>query len=88
MTSIFNDMAICYEYLGEKRTGKGKILYFGLGGFIIGIDGVKGGKLIDEGGLLNGEKNGKGKEYNKVDESLIYEGEFLDGNKNGKGKDY
>ena len=88
VTSVWNKMAICEEYLGKKKTGKGKILYIGLGGFILGEDFVKGGKLVYEGGLLNGKRNGKGKEYNKVDESLIYEGEFLDENKNGKGKDY
>ena len=34
------------------------------------------------------EKNGKGKEYNKYNDTLIYEGEYLNGKKNGKGKEY
>ena len=40
-----------------------------------------------EGEYKNGERNGKGKEYNKYNE-LIFEGEYLNGIKNGKGKDY
>ena len=37
---------------------------------------------------LNGQRNGKGKEYND-DGKLIFEGEYLNGNKwNGKGKEY
>jgi len=44
-------------------------------------------KIIFEGELLNGEKNGKGKEYD-YDGNLKFEGEFLNGLKNGKGKEY
>ena len=44
-------------------------------------------KLIFDGEYLNGEKNGKGKEYND-DGKLIFEGEYLNGEKNGKGKEY
>ena len=45
------------------------------------------GNLIYEGEYLNGERNGKGKEYNNNE--LIFEGEFLKGKKkNGKGKYY
>ena len=42
--------------------------------------------LIFEGEFINGEKNGKGKEFNYVmDNKLKYEGEFLNGKKwNGK----
>ena len=43
-------------------------------------------KKIYEGEINNGERNGKGKEYNENDE-LIYEGEFLKGKRNGYGKD-
>ena len=35
---------------------------------------------------INGDKNGKRKEYYK--EKLIYEGEFLEGKRNGHGKEY
>ena len=46
------------------------------------------GHLIYEGEYLNGERNGKGKEYNSEDE-LIFEGEYVNGYRwNGKGKEY
>ena len=34
------------------------------------------------------EKNGKGKEYDKYNDSLVFEGEYLNGKRNGKGKEY
>ena len=34
------------------------------------------------------EKNGIGKEYNKITGDLMYEGEFKEGKRNGKGKEY
>ena len=40
-----------------------------------------------EGEYLNGQRNGKGKEYN-LRSDLIYEGEFINGQRNGKGKEY
>ncbi len=43
--------------------------------------------LIYEGECLSGERNGKGKEYNK-NGKLIFEGEYLKGKRNGKGKEY
>ena len=42
--------------------------------------------LLYEGEYLNGEKNGKGKEYE--DNHLIFEGDYLKGKRNGKGKEY
>jgi len=36
---------------------------------------------------LNGQKNGKGKEYHLKGE-LKFEGEYLKGEKNGKAKEY
>ena len=39
-----------------------------------------------EGEYLNGERNGKGKEYNK--DNLEFEGEYLNGERHGKGKEY
>ena len=42
--------------------------------------------LVFEGEYLNGERNGKGKEYDSV--YLKYDGEFKNGRKNGKGKEY
>ena len=43
--------------------------------------------LIFECEYLNGEKNGKGKEYNS-NGHLIFEGEYLNNKKNGNGKEY
>ena len=43
--------------------------------------------LIFEGEYLNGEKNGKGKEYD-FDGKLKFEGEYVNNRKNGKGKEY
>ena len=40
-----------------------------------------------EGEYLNGERNGKGKEYN-IFGKLEFEGEYLNGERNGKGKEY
>ena len=40
-----------------------------------------------EGEYLNGEKNGKEKEY-YLNNKLQYEGEYLNGKRNGKGKEY
>ena len=42
--------------------------------------------LIFEGEYLNGERNGKGKEYYD-NGKLRYEGEYLNGIRNGKGKE-
>ena len=36
---------------------------------------------------MNGERNGKGKEYNE-NGKIIFEGEYLNGRRNGKGKEY
>ena len=46
--------------------------------------------LLYEGEYLNGERNGKGKEYINFQNKIIleYEGKFLKGKKNGKGKEY
>ena len=44
-------------------------------------------KLLFEGDVLNGQKNGKGKEYYD-NGKIIYEGEFLNGYRNCKGKEY
>ena len=40
-----------------------------------------------EGEYINGEKNGKGKEYNK-EHKIIFEGEYLNGKRHGKGKEF
>ena len=44
---------------------------------------------IYEGEYLNGERNGKGREFKKLGDSLlIFYGEYLNGKRNGKGKEY
>ena len=43
--------------------------------------------LAFEGEYLNGERNGKGKEYYK-NGNIKFEGEYLNGKKNGVGKEY
>ena len=43
--------------------------------------------MIFKGEYLNGERNGKGKEYGYEDK-LVFEGEYLNGKRNGKGKEY
>ena len=45
-------------------------------------------KLEFEGEYLNGEKHGRGKEYDNDYGNLKYEGEYLNGVRNGKGKEY
>ena len=42
--------------------------------------------LVYEGEYLNGERNGKGKEFYE-NGKLKFEGKYLNGKKNGKGKD-
>ena len=43
--------------------------------------------LLFEGEVFNGERNGKGKEYDD-NGRLIFEGEYLNGKRNGQGKEY
>ena len=43
-------------------------------------------ELKFEGEYVNGERNGKGKEY--YNDYLDFEGEYLNGKRNGKGKEY
>jgi antitoxin component YwqK of YwqJK toxin-antitoxin module len=61
----------------ELKDGKGKIKEYN----------NKYGYLEFEGELINGEINGKGKEYN-FKGIIKYEGEYLNGKRNGKGKEY
>ena len=44
-------------------------------------------KLQYEGEYLNGERNGKGKEYD-YDGKMEFEGEYSNGKRNGKGNEY
>ena len=35
-----------------------------------------------------GKRNGKGKEYNIINDKLLFEGDYIDGKRNGYGKEY
>ena len=52
--------------------------------FVVDIEDYK--KI--SGKYKEGEKNGKGKEYDLKTNILIFEGEYLNGKRNGKGKEY
>ena len=85
------------EYLnGKKWNGIGYddknnlICEFKNGNGFIKKYGIKD-KIIFEGEFINGEGNGKAKEYydnNKENYCIKYEGEYLNGKRNGKGKEY
>ena len=80
------------EYLNDKRwNGKGydlfnKNIYIlkNGNGFMKEYDFEE--RIKFEGEYLNGERNGKGKEYDRG--SLSFIGEYLNGKRNGKGKEY
>ena len=83
------------EYLlGKKYDGKG----YDKNGFLLyelekgygNVREYKDGYLKFEGKYLNGEKNGKGKEYERYNfkHFLMFEGEYLNGFRHGRGKEY
>ena len=61
------------EYLSEEKSIKGKIY-------------DKYHDLIYEGDILNGKRNGKGKDL--LYGILLFEGEYLNDKRNGMGKEY
>ena len=78
---------------GKKWSGKG---YDGLNNCVYELNNGKGlvkeyysdnNNLMFEGEYINGERNGKGKEFGH-DGDLEFEGEYLNGERNGKGKEY
>ena len=79
--TLFNYKNVSGKYIIYVGKGKGKGKEF---------KGVND-RLIYEGEFLNGERNGKGKEYNYsfcFNKTLvIFEGEYLHGKRNGKGKE-
>ena len=74
-----NISIINYKYISEKY-----IIYEskGIGKEYNAINDT----LEYEGEFLNGQRQGKGKEYGG--EELKYEGEYLNGKKHGKGREY
>ena len=80
------------EYKDWKRwNGKGyngeKNVVYELKNGIGNVKEYEDNILTFEGEYLNGERNGKGKEYGK-DGKLIFEGIYLNGKRIGKGKEY
>ena len=80
----------------EKEIEKEKNIIFFNGLLIFDGEYLNNKKLIGKGFNLYGgfmyelknNINGKGKEYNELNDTLIFEGEYLNGEKNGKGKEY
>ena len=64
----------------------GKYIIYGSNGIGKEYQGYDDG-LIFEGEYSNGERNGKGKEYDDKGK-LEFEGEYINGKRNGKGKEY
>ena len=92
----YNDGKIKFEgefLLGKIWNGKG---YDNQNKIVFQITNGEGyikeysiyGNIIFEGIYVNGEKNGKGKEYNFITPVLQFEGEYLNGKRYGKGKEY
>ena len=92
----YNDGKIKFEgefLLGKIWNGKG---YDNHNKIIFQITNGEGyikeydiyGHIDFEGVYVNGEKNGKGKEYNFITPVLQFEGEYLNGKRYGKGKEY
>ena len=81
------DMMKNNNVIYELIYGNGKVIEYGVDWEEISDTKYKS---IFEGEYLNGEKNGKGKEYyyNGFNLILIFEGEYLKGKRNGKGKEY
>ena len=80
------------EYLFDKKWNgngydeKGNIIYKLIKGNGKVKDYFDDGTLLFEGEYLNGQRHGKGKEYEY--NLLKFEGEFLNGQRIGKGKEY
>ena len=98
-----NGQGKAYNYFGQltfqgiylkNKTWKGNI-YNGDGTILKELDNsdkniielYERGKLVFEGEYLNGEINGKGKEYG-IKGKIKYNGEYKNGKRNGKGKEY
>ena len=80
-------------YLDKKWKGKGfnkygDVLYYINNSNENAKEYDDDGNLIFKGEYLNGERNGKGKEYNYLNGKLLFEGEYINGKRwNGIGKE-
>ena len=73
--------------LNKKNKNLTRVKVKGLG-LSLGLSDDEEKKILKyEGEYLNGQRHGKGKEYNKYGD-LIYEGDYLNGKKHGQGKEY
>ena len=74
------------KWNGNMYDFNGNLLMKMKNGKGVGKEYDMNGRLIYDGEYSNGERNGKGKEYNN--KRLIYEGEFFNGKRSGQGKEY
>ena len=77
------------DFFGLNKKNKNLTRVKGKGlGLSLGLSDNEEKKILKyEGEYLNGQRHGKGKEYNKQGD-LIYEGDYLNGKKHGQGKEY
>ena len=76
------------KWNGNGYDKKGKIIYTLINGTGKVQEYNDFGVLIFEGEYLNGEKNGKAKEYHEKNGKMSFRVEYLDGVRNGKAKEY
>ena len=74
------------KYIGKGYDANGNVIYELINGNGKVKEYFDSGGLQFEGEILNGKRNGKGKEYSC--DRLKYEGEYLNGKKHGFGKEY
>ena len=77
-----------YKWSGKGYDENGNVIYELINGNGKIREYYIKGKLSFKGEYLNGERNGKGKEYYYSNGKLQYEGEYLNGKRHGKGKEY
>ena len=85
MSSYINRINL--EKEKEEKDDLNELLFNGeyINGKKIGKEYDHNGTLIFEGEYLNGEKwNGKGKEFNYINDDIIFQGEYINGEKKWK----